>query len=536
MAKAAGAVEGQKFSQHFLLTEWDQVVDAWQLRTWDAYRDVARLGRKTRLPGGQRKLLWSIFERVQSDLRSRQLITWPELFTSLGAKIAAANKVVFDFAVVDEAQDISPSHLRFMAALGAGRPNALFFVGRSGPAHLSATVLLEVARCRYPGRSRTLRINYRTSHQIRAQADRLLGPSVVDVDGNTEKRDDTISVFNGPVPTILAIGDEGEEGDAVARWIAELNKADVLPHEFGVFVRSEAQLDRARAAVEGAGLAFKILDDQVETVSGQVSIATMHLAKGLEFRAVAVMACDDEISYDDAYSPPKTVEQARRLVESDEAFLIFASLGTATNAAIQKYMNTMRVPQLFVLSGASRWGDPEHFPWTIGLQPSYRAEARVYAAYILEHHPNARIGVLYQNDDFGRDYILGLKDVLRDGYAKVIVAIAPYETSTPTVQSQVVAIKAANPDVFLDIATPKFAAQAIKKLAELDWHPVHIVTNISVSVGAVLKPAGLDNARGLLSAGWMSRIRSGTPIRVCSGSGRSWPSTIPRPTVRRAVQ
>jgi branched-chain amino acid transport system substrate-binding protein len=212
------------------------------------------------------------------------------------------------------------------------------------------------------------------------------------------------------------------------------------------------------------------------------------------------------ISYDDAYSPPKTVEQARRLVESDEAFLIFAPLGTATNAAIQKYMNTMRVPQLFVLSGASRWGDPEHFPWTIGLQPSYRAEARVYAAYILEHHPNARIGVLYQNDDFGRDYILGLKDVLRDGYAKVIVAIAPYETSTPTVQSQVVAIKAANPDVFLDIATPKFAAQAIKKLAELDWHPVHIVTNISVSVGAVLKPAGLDDARGLLSAGFQMDV------------------------------
>ena len=135
------------------------------------------------------------------------------------------------------------------------------------------------------------------------------------------------------------------------------------------------------------------------------------------------------ISYDDAYSPPKTVEQARKLVESDEVFLIFAPLGTATNAAIQKYMNTMRVPQLFVLSGASRWGDPEHFPWTIGLQPNYRAEARVYAAYILEHYPNAKIGVLYQNDDFGRDYILGLKDVLRDNYERMVVASTPYETS-----------------------------------------------------------------------------------------------------------
>jgi branched-chain amino acid transport system substrate-binding protein len=212
------------------------------------------------------------------------------------------------------------------------------------------------------------------------------------------------------------------------------------------------------------------------------------------------------ISYDDAYSPAKTVEQARRLVESDEVFLIFAPLGTATNAAIQRYMNTMRVPQLFVLSGASRWGDPEHFPWTIGLQPNYRAEARVYAAYILEHYPNARIGVLYQNDDFGKDYILGLKDVLRDNYDKMVVAGTPYETTAPTVDSQLVAIKAAHPDIFLNIATPKFAAQAIKKIAELNWHPVHIVTNISVSVGAVLKPAGLDNATGILSAGFQMDV------------------------------
>jgi branched-chain amino acid transport system substrate-binding protein len=212
------------------------------------------------------------------------------------------------------------------------------------------------------------------------------------------------------------------------------------------------------------------------------------------------------ISYDDAYSPPKTVEQARRLVESDEVFLIFAPLGTATNSAIQKYMNTMRVPQLFVLSGASRWDDHEHFPWTIGLQPNYRSEARVYAAYILEHHPNARIGILYQNDDFGRDYILGLRDVLRGNYDSIVIASAPYETSMPTVDSQVVAIRTAKPDIFLNIATPKFAAQAIKKLAELNWHPVHIVTNISVSVGAVLKPAGLDNSKGILSAGFQMDV------------------------------
>ena len=212
------------------------------------------------------------------------------------------------------------------------------------------------------------------------------------------------------------------------------------------------------------------------------------------------------ISYDDAYSPPKTVEQARRLVESDEVFLIFAPLGTAPNAAIQKYMNTMKVPQLFVATGASRWGDPEHFPWTIGWQPNYRAEGRVYATYILQHHAGAKIGVLYQNDDFGKDYVLGLKDVLRDKYDKMVVASVPYEISMPTVDSQVVAIKTANPDIFINVATPKFAAQAIKKVAELGWHPIQIMTNVSASVGAVLKPAGLENSAGILSAGYQMDV------------------------------
>ncbi|MGV7216431.1 ABC transporter substrate-binding protein [Bradyrhizobium sp. UFLA05-112] len=206
------------------------------------------------------------------------------------------------------------------------------------------------------------------------------------------------------------------------------------------------------------------------------------------------------ISYDDSYSPPKTVEQARKLVESDGVFLIFAPLGTANNAAIQKYMNRMKVPQLFVSSGASRWGDPEHFPWTIGWQPSYRAEARIYASYILEHHPTAKIGVLYQNDDFGKDYIQGLKDGLGDRYEKMVIISAPFEVGKPTVDSEVVAIKTANPDLFINIATPKYAAQAIRKLAELDWHPVQIVSNVSGSIGGVLKPAGLENAKGILTA------------------------------------
>ena len=206
------------------------------------------------------------------------------------------------------------------------------------------------------------------------------------------------------------------------------------------------------------------------------------------------------ISYDDAYSPPKTVEQTRKLVESDEVFLLFAPLGTAGNIAIQKYMNGKKIPQLFVASGASRWGDPQNFPWTIGWAPNYRAEARVYARYILDNHPDAKIGILYQNDDFGKDYLHGLKDVLQDKYDRIVVSSASYEVSVPTVDSQVVSIKAANPDLFLNFSSPKFAAQAIKKIAELGWKPVHIMSNVSASVGAVLRPAGLEHSKGILTA------------------------------------
>ena len=212
------------------------------------------------------------------------------------------------------------------------------------------------------------------------------------------------------------------------------------------------------------------------------------------------------ISYDDAYSPPKTVEQARKLVESDEVLLIFSPLGTATNSAIQTYLNRKKVPQLFVATGASRWGDPERFPWTIGWQPTYRGEARVYVRYIQQHHPNKTIGILYQNDDMGRDYIAGLKDVLGDDYKKLVVSEVAFDVATPTVESQVVAIKSANPDIFFNFASPKFAAQAIKKVGELGWKPVHIMTNVSVSVGAVMRPAGADNSTGVLSAGYQMDV------------------------------
>jgi hypothetical protein len=295
LKEAGSAVDGHKFGRHFLITEWEQVVDAWQLDNWEAYRDVARLGRKTRLPEAQRKVLWSIFERVRSGLRTRQLITESEMFSSLAVAISNSKKVVFDYAVVDEAQDITVSHIRFFAALGGGRPNALFFAGDLGQRIFQQPFSWKSLGVDIRGRSRTLRVNYRTSHQIRMQADRLLSTIVTDIDGNREDRSDTVSVFNGPPPTIQSFKNEGEEIRAVGNWIAEQRKAGVLPHEFGVFVRSTAQLDRARSAVAAAGKSFKVLDDHVETASGYVSISTMHLAKGLEFRAVAVMACDDEI-------------------------------------------------------------------------------------------------------------------------------------------------------------------------------------------------------------------------------------------------
>ncbi len=209
------------------------------------------------------------------------------------------------------------------------------------------------------------------------------------------------------------------------------------------------------------------------------------------------------ISYDDGYSPPKTVEQARKLVENDEVLLIFNSLGTPGNTAIQKYMNSKKVPQLFVSTGAAKWNDPKNFPWTMGWQPSYQVEARIYAKYILQNYPGKTIGILFQNDDFGKDYVIGLREGLGDQAGKLIVVESSYETSSPTVDSQVVQIKGANPDIFVNIATPKFAAQAIKKIGELGWHPVQFLTNVSASVGGVMKPAGYENSQDILSAAYL---------------------------------
>ena len=207
------------------------------------------------------------------------------------------------------------------------------------------------------------------------------------------------------------------------------------------------------------------------------------------------------ITYDDGYSPPKAVEQARKLVESDEVLFIFNPLGTPSNSAIQKYMNAKKVPQLFVATGATKWNDPKDFPWTMGWQPSYQSEARIYAKYLLKEKPDAKIAIMYQNDDFGKDYLKGLKDGL-GAKASMLIAEESYETTEPTIDNHIVKLKATGADVFINIATPKFAAQAIKKIAEIDWKMLHIVTNVSASVGGVIKPAGFENAQGILSAAY----------------------------------
>ena len=208
------------------------------------------------------------------------------------------------------------------------------------------------------------------------------------------------------------------------------------------------------------------------------------------------------IQYDDAYSPPKTVEQVRKLVESDEVLLTFQLIGTPPNAAVQKYLNIKKVPQLFAATGASRFSDPKNYPWTIGFNPSYFVEGRIYGQYILKNHPDAKVGILYQNDDLGKDYLNGIKSGLGDKASKMIVAEASYEVSDPTINSQILKIKDAGATLFFSASTPKQAAQAIKKNAELNWHPIHILDINATSVGAVMKPAGLENSKGIISTNY----------------------------------
>jgi superfamily I DNA/RNA helicase len=293
--RASKAAGDHKFPAAFLRAEWDQVVDAWRLRSWETYRDVQRLGRRTRLPEARRAVLWTIYERVFAELATRGLTTESAMFQALADAQARRAAPAFDAAVIDEAQDISVAELRFLAALGGNRPNALFFAGDLGQRIFQQPFSWKALGVDVRGRSKTLRVNYRTSHQIREQADRLLGPEVVDADGHREDRRHTVSVFNGPPPDIETFATESDERAGVSAWLTRIAGDGMLPHEIGVFVRSSAEIPRATAAVEAAGLTARVLDDRVDIRSGAVNVATMHLAKGLEFRAVIVMACDDDV-------------------------------------------------------------------------------------------------------------------------------------------------------------------------------------------------------------------------------------------------
>jgi len=295
IVEASQAAGDHRFGTRFLESEWEQVVDAWQLDSWEDYRDVARLGRKTRLPESQRSFLWMIFSAVKEKLSEYGKLTEPMMAARVSAALSESARLPYDFAVIDEAQDISVAQLRLLAVLGGNRPNSLFFAGDLGQRIFQQPFSWKSLGVDIRGRSTTLRINYRTSHQIRRQADRLLGPESVDIDGNVEDRRGTISVFNGPNPEINESDSEENENSAVSEWVRSAIDDGFAPHEIGIFVRSEAEIERARQVAEDVGAEYTILDDRIDTVSGRLSLCTMHLAKGLEFRAVAVMACDDEV-------------------------------------------------------------------------------------------------------------------------------------------------------------------------------------------------------------------------------------------------
>ena len=292
---AAKNVDGLSFNPHFLVTEWEQIIDAWQVKNWEDYKKTPRLGRQTRLPEARKQALWSIFEQTRSILDERDLVTHAGIFARLTDHFLTNQRSPFDFIVVDEAQDVNVPQLKFLAALAGERQNGLFFAGDLGQRIFQQPFSWKSLGVDVRGRSKALRINYRTSHQIRSQADKLLGPELADVDGNIETRKGTISVFNGPMPLIETFNGIDAEIEAVAAWFRELTEKGLSPEEMGVIVRSESQLSRARSVLEMADLPYKILDQRMETIPGHVSLCTMHLAKGLEFRAVAVMACDDEV-------------------------------------------------------------------------------------------------------------------------------------------------------------------------------------------------------------------------------------------------
>lgn len=295
VSKFAEQVDGLKYSKAFVFEEWSQVVDAWQITSWEEYRNVRRLGRKTNLTESRRQTLWAMFEKMNAELKRINAVSMAGIYLDLTNSLGHSKNSPYDFVVVDEAQDISIPQLRFLAALGGDKPNALFFAGDLGQRIFQQAFSWKSLGVEVRGRSKTLRVNYRTSHQIRMQADRLLGPSVADVDGYEDDRTSTISVFNGPLPLIKNFDTPEEEIAFVSEWIGNLLNEGYEPHEIGVIVRSVNELDRATSTVDKTGMPYKILDSYIQLAHGSAAICTMQLAKGLEFRAVVVMACDDEI-------------------------------------------------------------------------------------------------------------------------------------------------------------------------------------------------------------------------------------------------
>jgi hypothetical protein len=293
IAEASKAIPNHKFSPSFLWAEWTQVFDPWQIKTWDAYRTVPRIGRKSRLPEKERQTIWSIFEKVLQELSQSGQFTEDQVFDRLAE--GASKNPLYDAVVIDESQDISVAQLRYLAALAGNRPNALFFAGDTGQRIFELPFSWKTVGVDIVGRSKTLRVNYRTSHQIRSQADKLLEPEISDVDGNREKRNDTVSVFEGEPPSIKLHDSEKDECANVADWITAKMKSGIEPQEIAVIVRSEEQIPRAEAALAASKREFKILDQKLEPSNGKVNLCTMHQSKGLEFRSVVVMACDDNI-------------------------------------------------------------------------------------------------------------------------------------------------------------------------------------------------------------------------------------------------
>lgn len=293
--RIATAIPSHRFSEAFLMAEWTEVVDGWQLATWESYRDVPRLGRKTRIGGRQREVLWAIFEQARAALAAQGLMTWAMIYDQITAVLSKGEKRPYSFVVADECQDLGVAELRLLAALGGGRPDALFFTGDLGQRIFQQPFSWKHIGVDVRGRSHILTINYRTSHQIRQQADRLLPASISDVDGNVEDRRGAISIFNGAPPAIDILDTETEEIKLVAKWLEKRLAEGVQPNEIGVFVRSLEETGRAFEAARLAGIEAVQLDNRVALRQTCLVVSTMHLAKGLEFRAVVVMACDDGV-------------------------------------------------------------------------------------------------------------------------------------------------------------------------------------------------------------------------------------------------